>query len=127
LILVDSSGWVEFFTDSPLADTYEEIINNLQEVITPTLVLHEVYKVIKRGRGEEEALAAAALLSQTNLVPLTESLALMAADLAIEYHLATAASIIYATAVSNDVEMVTSDADFQNLPHVRYLAKTSLL
>ena len=92
-------------------------------MITPTLVLHEVYKVIKRGRGEEEALVAAAQLAQTNLVPLTESLSLMASDLAIEHHLATADSIVYATAVASNVDMATSDADFQGLPRVRYLAK----
>jgi predicted nucleic acid-binding protein len=123
LILVDSSGWIELFTDGPLADAYEPLLVDPQEVVTPTLVLHEVYKVVKRGKGEEEALIAAAQLAQTRLVPLTESLALLAADLAIEHRLATADSIVYATALSSAVDVATSDADFEGLPHVRYFAK----
>ncbi len=123
MILVDSSGWIEFFTDGPLADAYEPLLLDPLEVVTPTLVLHEVYKVIKRGRGEERALIAAGQLAQTRLVPLTESLALFAADLAIEHGLATADSIVYATALSSGVDVATSDTDFERLPRVRYLAK----
>jgi toxin FitB len=124
MILVDSSGWLEFFTDGPLAGEYERYLAKTSTIMTPTLVLHEVYKVIKRERGEEEALIAAAQMSQTRLVPLTDSIALTAADLGLEHKLAMADSVVYATAQSLCAEIVTSDADFSGLPGVRYLPKT---
>jgi len=125
MILVDSSGWLEFFADGPLAVEYERYLSKTSSIVTPTVVLHEVYKVIKRERGEEDALVAAAQMSQTRLVPLTDSLALTAADLGLEHKLAMADSIVYATAQSLGAELVTSDADFSALPGVTYLSKTA--
>ena len=48
MIVVDSSGWVEFFTDGPLADDYASKLRNLSAVMTPVIVLYEVYKRLKR-------------------------------------------------------------------------------
>jgi hypothetical protein len=42
--LVDSSGWLEFFTGGPLAGAYAEHLADLSHVITPTVVLYEVYR-----------------------------------------------------------------------------------
>lgn len=123
MILVDSSGWLELFTDGPLAGEYLRYLESLEEVVTPTLVLHEVYKVIKRERGEEDALTAAAHMAQTRLVSLNESLALTAADVGLEHQLAMADSIVYATALVMGAELITSNADFSGLPGVTYLPK----
>ena len=51
-ILLDSSGWIEFFTDGPRADRYTVYLTSRYRLMTPTIVLHEVYKKIKRERGE---------------------------------------------------------------------------
>jgi toxin FitB len=120
LTLVDSSGWVEYFANGPLVERYVEFLNRPKRVLTPTLVLHEVYKKLKREFGEELALMAAAQMEKTQVAPLTESIAYQAADLGLEYKLSTADSIIYATAVSYGVELVTSDSDFKGLPRVSY-------
>jgi len=45
--LVDSSGWLEFFTGGPLAEAYGVHLADLSQVITPTIVLYEVYRKIK--------------------------------------------------------------------------------
>ncbi len=50
-ILLDSSGWIEFFTGGPLADRYATYLTSRHDIITPTIVLYEVYKKIKRERG----------------------------------------------------------------------------
>jgi toxin FitB len=126
LITVDSSGWIEYFSDGPLAPAYEKYLLSPPEAIaTPTIVLFEVYRLIKRERGEEEAMLAAGQIAQTRLVPLDESLALYAADLALEHRLALADSIVYATSRVHDAELITSDADFERLPGVRYLKKAA--
>ncbi|MCP4662434.1 MAG: type II toxin-antitoxin system VapC family toxin, partial [bacterium] len=46
-----------------------------------------------------------------------------AADLSLEFRLAMADAIVYATARSYQVELVTSDADFVDLPEVTYIPK----
>ena len=121
--VVDSSGWLEYFVDGPLANSYAIHLADLAQVLTPTIVLYEVYRWLKRERGDEEALLAVAQLAKTQVVPVTVTLALTAADLGLEHGLHMADSLIYATAVSMDAELITSDADFASLPGVIYLAK----
>ena len=123
MTLVDSSGWLEFFTDGPLASAYAHHLKNLSEVVTPTIVLYEVYKVIKRQRSEEEALAAVAQMGKTQFVPLSDAIALSAADVSLTYQVAMADAIVYATSLTQRAKLVTSDADLASLPGVVYLKK----
>lgn len=121
--LVDSSGWLEFFTGGTLASKYAAHLSNLSAVLTPTVVLYEVYKKVRRERSEEEALIVAAQMQKTFLVPLSETLALSAAEISIGHRLAMADAIVYATALLHRAEVVTSDADLRKLTGVTYLAK----
>jgi predicted nucleic acid-binding protein len=123
MILVDSSGWIEFYTGGGNAAKYGSYLETAANVLTPTIVLCEVYKLVKRERTEEEALLAAAQMQKTRLVPLSESLALAAADVSLEFRLAMADSIVYATARAEDAELVTSDSDLRGLPGVTFLPK----
>jgi predicted nucleic acid-binding protein len=123
VILVDSSGWIEFFTGGANASKYGSYLEEVSQVVTPTVVLYEVYKIVKRERTEEEALLAAAQIQKTRLIPLSESLALAAADVSLEFRLAMADSVVYATARAENAELVTSDKDLQGLPGVTYLSK----
>lgn len=123
MIVVDSSGWIEFFTGGANAGKYGVYLEKTSQVVTPTVVLYEVYKLVKRERTEEEALLAIAQIQKTRLVPLSESLALAAADVSLEFRLAMADSIMYATARAENAELVTSDKDLQGLPGVTYVPK----
>ncbi|MGE5300081.1 MAG: PIN domain-containing protein [Acidobacteriota bacterium] len=76
-LLIDSSGWIEFFTDGPLAKEYARHIRNPSKIVTPTIVLYDVYKKMKRERTEAEALAAVAALNRTVVIDLSESVALL--------------------------------------------------
>ncbi len=120
-IVLDSSGWIEFFTDGPLADRYAGYFTPKYELITPTIVLYEVYKKIKRERDEETALLFAGRLNTTQVIHLTESIAYLAADVSLRHGLAMADAIVYATAKDQDAEVVTGDADLKNLPGVVYV------
>lgn len=51
MVVVDSSGWIEFVRDGPKADAYAAYLKNLDKVLTPTVVLYEVYKRLKRDLG----------------------------------------------------------------------------
>jgi predicted nucleic acid-binding protein len=119
--LLDSTGWIEFFTAGPLANRYAPYLSE-KDLITPTIVLYEVYKKIKRERGEPDALLAAGRMSATPLVPLTQSIALHAADVGLKHGLAMADAIVYATALDQDAQLVTGDSDLKNLPGVVYIS-----
>ena len=69
------------------------------------------------------ALASIAATQTASVIPLDTSLALLVADTAREFKLATADAIIYATARQHNATLVTSDAHFANLPHVKYFQK----
>ena len=84
-------------------------------------MLYEVYKKIKRERGEETALLFAGRLNATQVVHLTDSIAYMAADVSLRYGLAMADARVYATAKDQEAEVVTGDADLKDLPGVVYV------
>lgn len=123
MVLVDSSGWLEFFMDGPLAGTYAQQLKHPNDVLTPTIVLYEVYKIIKRQRSEEDALLAVAQMGKTQVVPLTDTIALTAADASLIYQLAMADAMVYATALIHKAQLITSDDDLAHLPGVRYHKK----
>ena len=123
MIVIDSSGWVEFFTDGALADAYASRLRNLQTVVTPAIVLYEVYKRLKRDLSEDDAVVAISAMQQTLVVDVTSEIALTAADLSLEHGLAMADAMILATARLHRAELVTSDRDFESIPGVTYLAK----
>jgi len=121
MILIDSFGWIEFFTDGPQADQYESHLKELSEVITPTIVLYEVYKKVRRERSEEDAFLVAAQMQKTRIVHLTAEIAFSAAELSLNYQLPMADSIIYSTARSEQCPVVTSDPHFEDLEGVVFV------
>jgi len=123
MVIVDSSGWIEYFTDGPLASAYAKHLKVLTEVVTPTIVLYEVYKKIKRERSEEDALSATSVMHRTTVVPLNESIALLAADLSLKHNLPMAYAMVYATAIEQQCPLITSDSHFKDLANVTYLGK----
>jgi predicted nucleic acid-binding protein len=72
--------------------------------------------VIRRDLSEERAIEAIAALRRATIAAVDETLALEAADISLQYGLAMADSIIYATARRHGATVVTSDTDFEDLP-----------
>lgn len=121
MFLVDSSGWIEYFTDSPLAAQYSKYLKDPAKIVTPSIVIYEVYKKIKKERTEEDALLAASLINKTIVVSLTESIALLSADISLKYSLPMADAIVYATAMENNCTVVTGDSHFKGLDRVIFI------
>jgi predicted nucleic acid-binding protein len=122
MLLVDSSGWIEFFTDGPLAKEYARYLKDAARIVTPTIVLYEVYKKIKREKTEEEALIAVSLINRTSVVDLSESIALFAADLSLKFSLPMADAMVYATALEHNCKIVTGDTHFRGLDRVVFIS-----
>lgn len=123
MIVLDSSGWIEFFADGPHAEEFATRLRQPANVITPTIAIYEVYKWIKRERSEEDAAQAVATMKKTSVVDLTEEIALTAADLSLAHGLAMADSMMLAAARAHDAELVTTDAGFDGLPRVTIFSK----
>lgn len=121
--LVDSSAWLEYFANGPLAARFAPAIEAVGELLVPTIIVLEVTRRVYQQRGEDAALQVAALLHQGRVVPLDSGLALAAAHLGVAHKLPLADSIILATARQFDATIWTMDADFEGLPNVRYYPK----
>jgi predicted nucleic acid-binding protein len=122
VFLVDSSIWIEFLTDGPLAQKCEKYLRDPSKLKTPTIVIYEVYKKIKRERTEEDALLAVSLINRTSVIQLSESIALLAADLSLLNSLPMADAIVYATALEEGCKIVTSDTHFRELENVVFIS-----
>lgn len=120
-LIVDSSGWIEFFINGPRAAEYAKYLKDPARLATPTILLYEVYKKIRRDRAEEEALVAVSLMNRTTVIPLTESLALLAAEVSLKHSLPMADAVVYATAVEQNCTVVTGDAHFKDLDRIIFV------
>jgi predicted nucleic acid-binding protein len=123
--IVDSSGWLEYFSDGPNATYFAEPLGNVTELLVPTIILYEVFKVVCRQRGEDSALQATALMQQGRIIELSTPIALLAAKLSLDTKIPMADSIILATTQTNDATLWTQDNDFEGLAGVRYFPKIS--
>lgn len=121
--VVDSSAWLEYFADGPNAGAFARTIEAVDRLLVPTLTLYEVFKRVCSQRGEDDALRAVAQMEQGKVVALDRTIALDAARLSIERRLPMADSIILATSETHKATLWTQDADFADVPGVRYVAK----
>jgi len=121
--LVDSSGWIEYFTAGANADFFAPAIEDPDHLLVASISMLEVFKWIFRVKGENAALQASALMQQGEIIDLDSALAIRAAKLGAERRLPLADSIMYATAQAYGATLWTQDADFEGLPGVRYVPK----
>lgn len=118
LILVDSSGWLEYLTADSKAARFAPYIEQSAPLLIPTIVLHEVFKMLSRERSKTEADRFVSYAWRQYLVPLNEDLAITAARTSLDFRLAMADAIIYATAQAFQAHLVTGDLAFKGLPGV---------
>ena len=123
MIVLDSSGWIEFFADGPYASEFAKRLTRPEEVVAATVAIYEVYKWIKRERSEDEALAAVATMKKAVVADLTEEVALIAADLSLLHGLAMADAMMLAFAQVNGAELVTTDSGFAGVSGVTIFPK----
>jgi len=123
MTLVDTCGWIEWFTEGALIDSFAPYMTDPSELLVPTMVQYELYKWVKRESDESTAHRAVALADDSLIVPLTTEIALMAGDLSLQHKLAFADAVIYASARKYHAELITSDRHFEGLTGVTYLPK----
>ena len=121
--VVDSSAWLSCFAGDTNADNFSKPIENIGNLIVPSITITEVFKCILRQRDEDVALEAIAHMEQGQVIPLDSELAIYAAQYGVDYKLPLADGIIYATARKYSATVWTLDADFKSLEGVKYFPK----
>lgn len=119
-VLVDTSGWIEWLVDGRLAEKYEPYFAAPENLIVPTSIQYELYKWAKRERDETAALETIALTELAEVVPITTSISIAAADLATEHQLSFPDALVYAIAQKMEAELITSEGCFEYLPGVTF-------
>ena len=118
--IIDSSGWLEYFSGGPNANHYLPPLNDPSSLIVPVITIYEVFKVVLRESAENEALQAVSAMQKGIIIDLNANLAMDASKLSLKHNLRMADSIILATARAHNCVIWTQDSDFQDIENVNY-------
>ena len=121
--IVDTSGWLEYFADSPQARHFAAAVEDTEHLLVPAVIVYEVFKKVALAFDENRALQAIGQLKQGRVVNVDEAIAIYAGKLSLEKKLPMADALIYATAVMHDATVYTQDAHFEGLAQVRYFRR----
>ena len=123
--VVDSNGWLEYFADGPNAKFFSNAIENIKDLLVPTISIYEVFKRIMQQRSENEALQAMAVMQQAKVVDIDTTIAIYAAKLSIEKKLPMADSLMLSTANIYNATFWTQDAHFSEIEDIKYVSAKS--
>lgn len=123
MICVDTSALLEWWMNSPTASRLAPHWPAQERMLLPTIVQFETAKWAYRKLSEEDADRCVAFTTRCFVTPLTQTVALRAAEFSLVHKLATADAIVYATAQMESASLLTCDAHFSGLPGVTYVAK----
>ena len=68
LHVVDSSGWIEVFTNGPQADRFLEVLDDEKSLIVPSITTIEVFKWILRQQGDAKPIQAIAVMQRGKMI-----------------------------------------------------------
>ena len=121
--VVDSSGWIEYLTDSKRADLFAAPIEQRDQLLVPTIALFEVHKILSRSLPEGVVDRCLNVMRLGRVLDLTDRRAVAASKIARQHRLALADAAMYSMAREFDATLWTQDVDYQGLEGVRYCAK----
>ena len=121
--VVDSSGWIEYFLDSPRADLFANAIEVSQLLVVPVISIYEVYKFLVKQTTDTIAGQCIEVMRRGRVIDFTPARAIAAAKTAHLHQLAMADAAIYSIALEHKATLWTQDADYQKLPQVQYFPK----
>ena len=125
--IIDSYAWIEYFMGTKAGEKVKPIIEGLEEKITPTICLAEVYAKTIKVESEELAEKQRTFIKERSaLIPLDETIAVKSAriDVTMKKKIkgwGLADSIVYATALIKKAEIITGDEHFKNLKNVIFI------
>jgi len=123
--VIDSSAWLAYFANEPNASHFAPAIENISQLLVPSITLYEVFKRVLQQQGEQLALQAVAAMMQGKVIDLDSEIALNAALVSANLKIPMADSIILATAQKYGATLWTQDIDLQGLPNVQFFPTSS--
>ena len=121
--VVDSSGWIEYFQDTPRANWFAAAIEDRDRLLVPTISLFEVHRVLSRALPAELVETCLDVMRRGRVLDLTDRRAIAASEAATRHRLALADAAIYSMALEHGATLWTQDVDYEGLPGVSYSAK----
>lgn len=121
--VIDTSIWIEILSGTVLGAQHKQLLLAPKDIIVPTIVQYEIYKWLAREQTVEDANRILMFTGDCEVLELTTAIAVFAAELSKTHKLHSTDAIIYATALMYDVEVLTCDAHFKDLPSVIYWTK----
>lgn len=132
-IVIDTYAWIELLIGSEKGNKVKELMENAEEVYTPSTVLAETArKFLREGTDEKtiniwlEIITTASVITQID-----SATALEAAKCQLELYQQAKISkqntpslfdaIVYATARINQSKIITGDEHFKNLPEIIWI------
>lgn len=121
--IVDSSGWIEYLTKGKNGPIFLPVVQDVSNLVVPTITIYEVFKRVTLLVGEETSLEITGVMSLGQEASLDRQIAIDAAKLSIDLKLSMADSIILATARAYEAILWTQDEHFKGIEGVRYIEK----
>jgi predicted nucleic acid-binding protein len=125
--VIDSYAWIEYFMGTEAGEKAKLVIENLEEKITPSICLAEIYAKTLKIEGQELAEKQRTFIKEkSSLAALDETTAIESAKVQIKMKKeisgwGLADSVVYATAFLKKAEVVTGDKHFKTLENVLFL------
>jgi predicted nucleic acid-binding protein len=120
---LDSSAWLEIAHNGANASVFLALLAHPEAIIVSTITLYEVWKYSALHADESRADQIIEFMRQGRVIPPDPEIALAGARLSIRHKISMADSLIYATALVHHATLWSQDADFKDLPNVRYFPK----
>ena len=121
--VVDSSGWIEFFMDSPSADLFAPAIERRNELLVPVVALYEVHKMLSRKVSTKVVEKFLDVMRLGRVLDITDARAIAASRVANAHGLAMADAMMYSMAQEFNAAFWTQDVDYADLADVNFFAK----
>ena len=121
--VVDSSGWIEYLTNSARADLFAWPIEQRDQLLVPTISLFEVHKILSRSLSADWVDRCLNVMRQGRVLDLTDARAVAASKAARAHQLALADAAMFSMAQEHGATFWTQDVDYDGLPGVRYFPK----
>ena len=120
---LDSSVWLDHLANT--SQDSSDVVNSDTLLFCSILSLFEIKKrIIKLGFSTEKVANSLSFIrNRSIIVNLTEEIIDSAVEISITHNLAHIDSLIYASALSVEAELITADNDFRNLERVRIIKK----
>ena len=121
--VVDSSGWIEFFTAGASGLLFKPVIEQRDQLLVPAINIYEVHKLLSRKLPASAVASCLDVMRLGRVLYLTDRRAVAAADIAGTHKLAMADAVIYSMAIEFDATLWTQVVDYSGLAGVKYFEK----